>query len=256
MPSATEEAEADELWENYAKSKDEYGHELEEALHAQEMKDSLKLAEAEISTVGIVSMPQESSITSIDFSSADTGAFDVSEIPSDTRITISIPSENGTAESGYIYRTDNEVFVNVGGSVLRFPEAKFTENIELIQSCMQTPLARRLLKMGDSAFDLFCQKVQKKYAASGIDVTQKENLIRLMLGELFTIAADGKDKFTQGKNTISSDFLRPNHSLSEMQHHLAQESNPEKDFMLTSLREHGVIDDAGNIRPMVLLNRV
>ncbi len=41
-----------------------------------------------------------------------------------------------------------------------------------------------------------------------------------------------------------------------MQHHLAQESNPEKDFMITSLRERGILDDAGNIRPMVLLSRM
>ncbi len=197
MSSATEEGEADELWDNYAKSKEEYGHELEEALHAQEMKDAMKLAEAEIAPMDPVNMPQESLVTSIDFSSYSAGELDISEIPSDTRITISVPGENGTQESGYIYRTDNEVFVNVGGSVLRFPEVKFTENIELIQSCMQTPLARRLLKMGDSAFDLFCQKVQKKYAASGIDVTLNEHLIRLMLGELFMIASDGKEKFNQ-----------------------------------------------------------
>lgn len=197
MPSATEEGDMDEVLEDYAKSKDEYGHELEEALHAQEMKDSLKLAEAEISTIDPDSMPQESLITSIDFSSYGAGELDISEIPSDTRVAISVPGENGISESGYIYRTDNEVFVNVGGSLLRFPETKFTQNIELIQSCMQTPLARRLLKMGDSAFDLFCQKVQKKYAASGIDVTSNEHLIRLMLGELFMIASDGKEKFDQ-----------------------------------------------------------
>ncbi len=130
--------------------------------------------------------------THLDFSSRDSREY-IEDMPYGSSTRFSLDQWGGYRESvdiihsmdgSYILRTTDG-----GYMVCSWDKKDLEYTIELFRECAQTPIIRRMLNMGDDAFDQIRARIIAKYADIPAVSTNPEILIKTLLAELVNIAS-------------------------------------------------------------------
>ena len=148
------------------------------------------------------------------------------------------------------------IFQSWDGEYMICKKNELKDTLPLLQECMKTPLIRRLMTMGDTAFDIFRQRIQRKYGQV-LHMDKPEEQIRAMLIELFALASGGRDTLWEGSNNISNTFLRPPSTLMSIQKKLLESGGVEREVLSRWLADTGIFDmETRRFRTTSLLSRI
>ncbi len=140
--------------------------------------------------------------------------------------------------------TDGKYVFQMGdGEYMICDKGELVSTIPLLQECMQTPLVRRLMAMGDTAFDMLRQRIQTKYDPSGESKNNPQLLVKYILSALFDIALGSKEQLWEWIDAIPRwVFERRDIPLDMMQSSLSSVWSIQKKLIGDELDKNGVFD--------------